>query len=670
MRQTEDDLASRSVEARALARLSPAAETGGYPPALEQVAPDAGYEAALAAALGDELSAPLDRRAAAFWGGRETPMPPVWPAGATALAPLISAPPALAARLAFIGLTDRADGPRLQPDLPPGARLVSREGDLWRWDGFTVNCDSPSSAQVRLQQKSRLAALEAEIATLAPAAAEAKAVHAAAAAALGTAEQSVRQARAAPLDADRAVTAARESLEALQREAASRDARAAALDETHVRLSADHDEARALFAAAQAHATAFDQDDTLTPRLAAARRSVEALREPASEARAALDREIAARDERSRRLERLRADLADWAHRARGASQRLTTLAKDRLAAVAAHTAAGNAPREIAARRERLMDDLGVAEARKAKAGDALAWAETARVSADQALRAADGQAADARELRAGAEARLDAARQRLDDHAATLTDATGLTPQDLGRKLESDAVAIPAEVEGAEGHLAALERERDGMGAVNLRAEEEAGDLADRLAGMASEREDLTGALAKLKTAIAELNEEGRERLLAAFTIIDGHFRDLFTTLFQGGAAELRLVESDDPLEAGLEIFACPPGKRMAVMSLMSGGEQALTAVALIFAVFLANPAPICVLDEVDAPLDDANVERFCNLLAEMRTRASTRFITITHNPLTMSRMDRLFGVTMRERGVSQLVSVDLRQAAALAEV
>ena len=669
MRQTEDDLAGRTVEARALARLSPAAEPGGYPSVLEQVAPDAGYEAALAAALGDDLSAPLDRRAAAFWGGRETPPLPVWPAGVAALAPLIAAPPALAARLAFTGLTDRADGPRLQAGLPPGARLVSREGDLWRWDGFTVHRDAPSSAEVRLQQKSRLTALDAEIATLAPAAAQAKAAHAAAAADMAAAEQAVRQSRAAPLDADRAVTAAREALEALQREAAKRDARAAALDDTHARLTADHDEAQTLFAAAQADAVAFDQDDALTPRLAAARQTAQALREPASAARAALDREIAARDEGTRRLERLRADLADWTRRARDASQRLATLAKDRVAAVAAHAAAVDAPREIAARRERLMDDLGVAEARKAKAGDALALAETGRAAADQALRAADARAADAREARAGAEARLDAARQRLNDHAATLTEATGLSPQDLGRKLEADAVAIPAEVEGAEGHLAALERERDGMGAVNLRAEEEAGELADRLAGMAAEREDLTGALAKLKTAIAELNEEGRMRLLAAFTVIDGHFRDLFTTLFQGGAAELRLVESDDPLEAGLEIFACPPGKRMAVMSLMSGGEQALTAVALIFAVFLANPAPICVLDEVDAPLDDANVERFCNLLAEMRARAPTRFITITHNPLTMSRMDRLFGVTMRERGVSQLVSVDLRQAAELAE-
>ncbi|HEX7760179.1 MAG TPA: chromosome segregation protein SMC, partial [Caulobacteraceae bacterium] len=259
-------------------------------------------------------------------------------------------------------------------------------------------------------------------------------------------------------------------------------------------------------------------------------------------------------------------------------------------------------------------------------------------------------------------------ARERLTEYAAALTEATQMLPEALGRKLAEEAIAVPSEAGGIETHLAALERDRDLIGPVNLRAEEEANERGARLQTMKSERSDLTGALAKLRQGIDELNAEGRERLLAAFEVIDGHFRTLFTTLFEGGQAELRLVESEDPLEAGLEIYACPPGKRMAVMSLMSGGEQALTAAALIFAVFLANPAPICVLDEVDAPLDDANVERFCNMLNEMRARAPTRFITITHNPLTMSRMDRLFGVTMSERGVSQLVSVDLRQAEALA--
>jgi len=228
--------------------------------------------------------------------------------------------------------------------------------------------------------------------------------------------------------------------------------------------------------------------------------------------------------------------------------------------------------------------------------------------------------------------------------------------------------VAIPADAGGMEAHLYNLERQRDGIGPVNLRAEEEAVEHATRLETMQTERADLTGAIARLREGIDELNGEGRTRLVAAFDVINEHFKALFESLFQGGQAELRLVESDDPLEAGLEIYACPPGKRLATMSLMSGGEQALTAAALIFAVFLANPAPICVLDEVDAPLDDANVDRFCNLLDEMRRRTETRFIAITHNPVTMARMDRLFGVTMAERGVSQLVSVDLRQAEALA--
>jgi chromosome segregation protein len=204
-------------------------------------------------------------------------------------------------------------------------------------------------------------------------------------------------------------------------------------------------------------------------------------------------------------------------------------------------------------------------------------------------------------------------------------------------------------------------------MGAVNLRADEEASEQAVRLNALKTERADLSDAIATLRAGIETLNAEGRERLLAAFAEIAESFKVLFNALFEGGQAELKLAESDDPLEAGLEIYACPPGKRLVAMSLMSGGEQALTATALIFAVFLANPAPVCVLDEVDAPLDDANVDRFCRLLDEMRKRTETRFIAITHNPVTMSRMDRLFGVTMAERGVSQLVSVDLRQAEAL---
>jgi chromosome segregation protein len=621
----------------------------------------------LAAALGDDLSAALDPRAPSFWGGGEAGAP-AWPAEVTPLAGRIAAPPQLAARLAFVGLVDRADGPRLRKSLPPGARLVSREGDLWRWDGFTVKAEAPRPTQVRLEQKNRLAALEADIARLTPLAAQAKSAHDQAGAALADADQAAKSARGQPRIAEMETARAREIVERLQREGARREARAQALDETAARLEAEVGEARAALAAAETAVAAIVPDSAGAERLAGARQAAEVAREAAFAARSALDREQALRAGRDRRLEALKRDHADWSRRAETATRRQVQLDEERNKARAGLAAARDAPGEIEQRRLRLIDQLSAAQTRKSRAADALAVAEQARAEADRTARTADARAADAREARAGADAHLEAAQLRLQEQAGAIAEATGLEPEALGRKLAEEAVGLPTGSAGAETHLAALERERDALGGVNLLAEEEVAELSVRLSAMAAERADLTGALSRLRRAIEALNAEGRERLIAAFQIIDGYFRDLFTTLFEGGAAELRLVESDDPLEAGLEILACPPGKRMAVMSLMSGGEQALTAVALIFAVFLANPAPICALDEVDAPLDDANVERFCDLLSEMSRRAPTRFLAITHNPLTMSRMDRLLGVTMRERGVSQLVSVDLRQAAALA--
>ncbi len=346
----------------------------------------------------------------------------------------------------------------------------------------------------------------------------------------------------------------------------------------------------------------------------------------------------------------------------------MVELARERDATAAAQTAARDAPDALEARKVRLLDELGAAEQRLSAATDAFSVADAARTGADRLARAADQRAAEARERRAGLVAKLDAARERLQDVAANLREVAQVEPDELGRILADQAAAIPADVHGVEQRLHVLDRQREAIGPVNLRAEEEAAEYGERLATLRAERADLSGAVGKLRAGIEELNAEGRERLLAAFDVINGHFQALFQALFDGGQAELRLIESDDPLEAGLEVFACPPGKRMATMSLMSGGEQALTAAALIFGVFLAQPAPICVLDEVDAPLDDHNVDRFCNLMNEMRARTETRFLCITHNPVTMSRMDRLYGVTMPERGVSQLVSVDLRQAEALA--
>ncbi len=668
-RKAEDRLGRLKTEARGLAQISQSPSKSAFAPTLDQVSPEAGYEAALAAALGDDLNAALDPKAPAHWAGRAGITAPAWPEGVRPLAAVIQAPAALAARLALTGLVERADGPRLQGQLPQGARLVSREGDLWRWDGFTARAEAPRPAAVRLEQRRRLADLESEIEALAPAAAAAAQAQAEAVKALRAAEEALRAARKGPETAERVLGAARDEVERHSRELARREARAQSLDETITRFEAELAEAEAVAAVAREGVAALPADDRCGAEARGQGRArAAAAREAAAAARSALELETRERAARAGRLERLVRDQADWTRRSEAAAGRLQGLEGDEAKARAALEASRAAPLALEARRSDLFDQLAAAQARQSRAADALQAAEAQRGGADRAARAAEGAAGQARELRAAAEARLEAGGERLTEVAAALREATQLEPAALGRKLGEGAVAVPGDPAGMEQHLTALQRDRDAIGAVNLRAEEEAGEYETRLETLRNERGDLLGAILRLREGIETLNAEGRERLVAAFDVINQNFQSLFQALFSGGQADLRLIESDDPLEAGLEIYACPPGKRMATMSLMSGGEQALTAAALIFGVFLANPAPICVLDEVDAPLDDANVDRFCNMLIEMRARTATRFIAITHNPVTMSRMDRLFGVTMPERGVSQLVSVDLRQAEALA--
>jgi chromosome segregation protein len=292
--------------------------------------------------------------------------------------------------------------------------------------------------------------------------------------------------------------------------------------------------------------------------------------------------------------------------------------------------------------------------------------AERAVVDAAAAVAAANERSSDARERRAGAAARAEAQRARSAELAHACVEKFECVPQRLPEKLGFD----PDEQREPDAEAATLERlsgERERIGPVNLVAERELAELDESRTKGAEEAEELTQAIHRLRGSIGNLNREGRVRLLEAYEKVDAHFRRLFTTLFDGGQAHLELVESDDPLEAGLEIMAQPPGKRLSTLTLLSGGEQALTAIALIFALFLTNPAPICVLDEVDAPLDDANVERFCDLLDRMTSETDTRYLIVTHNAVTMSRMHRLYGVTMIEKGVSRLVSVDLGGAETL---
>jgi chromosome segregation protein len=269
-----------------------------------------------------------------------------------------------------------------------------------------------------------------------------------------------------------------------------------------------------------------------------------------------------------------------------------------------------------------------------------------------------------AREDAARAEERHEGAKRRLTDVCHEIREMLEVEPSEVAALAEIDPILALPDVTEIEAELEKLRRSRENIGAVNLRAEEELREVETQHGSLVTERDDLSEAIKRLRQGIQSLNKEARERLLASFEVVSTHFKRLFTELFGGGTAELQLIEHEDPLEAGLDILAKPPGKKPATLSLLSGGEQALTAMALIFAVFLTNPAPICVLDEVDAPLDDHNVDRFCDLLDEMTRSTDTRFVIITHNPITMARMNRLFGVTMAERGVSQLVSVDLEGA------
>ncbi len=324
---------------------------------------------------------------------------------------------------------------------------------------------------------------------------------------------------------------------------------------------------------------------------------------------------------------------------------------------------AGPAPDPDSAR---ILAPRAEAEAATGAALAALDAAE-ARTRAVEAKLAEAGEAlATAREARAGAAARAEASDLRRVEMGRVSGERFSCPPPVLPERVgfASAEVGTP-EAESARHDQ--LLRDRERIGPVNLVAEQELAELSVALDRMTGERDELTEAVNRLRGSIGSLNREGRARLLQAFAAVDGHFRRLFTQLFGGGEAYLQLVDSDDPLEAGLEIMAQPPGKKLASLTLLSGGEQALTAVALIFGLFLTNPAPVCVLDEVDAPLDDANVERFCDLLDAMAAGTATRYLIVTHNAVTMSRMHRLFGVTMVERGVSRLVSVDLGAAEAL---
>lgn len=664
------ELARIETEARTLAKILNAASGDLFPSVLEQISVERGYETALGAALGEDLDVPLDRSAPVHWGQSEVqPGDAALPEGIKSLASVVRAPAQLARRLAQIGIVGAADARWLQSQLSPGQRLVSREGALWRWDGLTASADAPTAAAQRLAQKNRLAELDAETVHATRILRQAEGDLAHAEQALARASDAERNARQAGRDAQHGLDAARNALAEAEKAGGELSSRRAALDEARARIVDSHEETAASFIEAEMLLQSAPDLGDLQLQLEQSAANVARDRATLADARAVHEGLRREAEARTRRLDAIGAERRNWLERAENASTQIAALGERKAEAEVERERLADAPDEIDVKRRALLSQLAEAESLRQAAGDRLQEAENKQSELDKAATSAIQSLAEARETRVRAEERLTAADERRLEVEARIQETLNTPPHLVIRHTGLEADSPMPEMSEIERQLDRLKIERERLGAVNLRAEEEQKELSDRLETIVSEREDIIEAIRKLRQAIQSLNREGRERLLAAFDVVNGHFQRLFSHLFGGGTAELQLIESDDPLEAGLEILARPPGKKPQTMTLLSGGEQALTAMSLIFAVFLTNPAPICVLDEVDAPLDDHNVERFCNLMDEMAATTETRFVIITHNPITMARMNRLFGVTMAEQGVSQLVSVDLQAAEALRE-
>jgi chromosome segregation protein len=671
-RQVDTRLARLTAEADGLQRLlTLPPDTGDAPPIVTALRVAPGFEAAIGAAFGDELQAPLANSegdgAARFWvdlGGNEHDCADL-PQGARPLAEAVDAPSALARSLAQAGWVENEEtGCRLQSSLTPGQRLVDREGRLWRWDGFVSLGCGPSLAAEHLRHRNRLAVLESEIATLKTAALTAESGAAAARAERQQATEAGRSARQVLSDAEAALARARAEEAEISRRELTTQTRLAAASDLLEKIGADLAETKSQAEEVEGDLAALPEARSARAALERARAAAAAARRREADARAAIERLTHESARRRERLSSIGLEEHAWRKRSTDAAAQQVALAERRGALEAEIDGLAARPALIAAESEALGAAIaGAAEASR-RSADALAIGERRLREATDASRLADHALGEARERLARLEGLRDGASEALVHLARDIRERIGVEPEALAEiagVAEDKVAADPAETAA---RLDRLARERDGMGPVNLMAETEAAELETRIADLQRERADLTEAIARLRHGITALDREVRQRLTAAFEQLDRHFVELFTKLFGGGKAQLRLVDNDDPLAAGLEIMASPPGKRLQSLSLLSGGEQALTALALLFAAFLTNPAPVCVLDEVDAPLDDANVDRFCTLVGEIADTTATRFLVVTHHRITMARVDRLFGVTMAERGISQLVSVDLARA------
>ncbi len=635
-------------------------------PLLEKLSVKKGYETALGAALDSDLDASDDQGAPVHWRD----LPPLkdmhpFPKGIDTLDKFVKAPSLLMRRLSQIGVVENQETAlSMLPELNAGQRLVTLNGGVWRWDGLCVSPDAPSGAAIRLAQKNRLEILKQEFADREKDVAKAKKDHEKRQQAHAEIKQISRDTRDEWRVADEAAIKARRELTEAEKLAARHQSEETALKDRLEHLLQDIEDQNVRYHAAIENLEKLPESVDLENEINRNRDIVEVKRGEFSEARIAHDSHYNQSEMRLNRLEQIKAEHDTWQARIRNVNDHLENLAIRAEECKKELTALESRPGEIVVERRELNKLIDQAGEERQEAATILANAEEELATKEREMRDVQTRLSEAREQKVRLETNLEQYAEQKENLDRRIHEEFDCEPAELYAITElKDDEELPDE-EASHFKLERLKIERERLGAVNLRAETELEEINAQLDASIKEREELEEAIRRLQKAISDLNREGRARMLKAFDEVNAHFKNLFTTLFGGGEAFLELTESDDPLDAGLEIMASPPGKKMQNLGLLSGGEQALTALSLIFAVFMTNPSPICVLDEVDAPLDDANVERFCDLLDEMTKNTSTRFLIVTHNAISMSRMNRLFGVTMAERGVSQLVSVDLESA------
>lgn len=657
------------TEVHTLEKVLVSSSSEQWPPVVDKIQVQSGYEVALGAALGDDLDAAIDDTAPAYWRTLDDLLDEPLPELCTPLSQFVKAPVELARRLAQIGVIDTELGHSLQNQLKPGQRLVSIAGDIWRWDGYIAAADAPTAAAQRLKERNRLDELQQSVVEALQHARACDEEHQNALENVKNAQIQQQDTRNHWRNGQTELDRARDVLTKQERNVQDSLKKLAALEEAKARITHDLTYCEEQKREAEDALTKLGTTEPLQNQHEQLKAQLTDERDHLSKVQAelaGLERDAKLRANRKLKIAQ---EKDHWVKRIASAEEQISSLNQRLTKAKSDLVVLQEAPEPFSQRRDTLLSEISKAETARGQAADRLAEMENALRDTSKALKEAQDRVNAAKEDRARAETKLETARERLTEQASLIRETLECAPEEALKIADVEDSANLPDLQDTELKLQKLKKDRERLGGVNLQAEEEAAQLGQELQTMDTERTDLENAISRLRQGISNLNREGRKRLLDAFDVVNAHFKDLFTTLFDGGEAELKLVESDDPLEAGLEIIARPPGKKPQVLSLLSGGEKALTALSLIFAVFLTNPSPICVLDEVDAPLDDANVHRFCKLLESMVENTKTRFLVITHHPMTMARMNRLFGVTMSEKGVSQLVSVDLATAEGLRE-